>query len=161
MAWRNLLMTPALDLETTLCREGTVRMAINRSGSSLSAWYLRLLCGCVIFALAACTDVSMTASPLTAAEAPAEIYVLDQPVTAAPAGGQSRTLRAGSRWALVGTITQGMALRPINAVLTAEGTNVYEAYLVVHDGTWVGFWLPYGQTFSPTQTQARIQIRKE
>jgi len=139
-------------------------MAIIETSSRLAFWRLRalrLVCAGVTIALAACSDVRMTAAPLVAATPPVEIYVVEQPVTAAPVGGQSRTLRAGSRWALAGTIAEGMALRPIDGILTAEAKNVHEAYLVVHDTTWVGFWLPYGQSFSAAEAPARIHIRKE
>ena len=51
-----------------------------------------------------------------------------------------------------GDISQGQVLKPLDTVLTVEGTNVREAYAVVHNGSWVGFWLPVERAFSPLRT---------
>ena len=67
-----------------------------------------------------------------------------------------RTLRAGSRWIPIGRIAQGMVLRPANDVLTVEGSNVHEAYLVVDAAYIVGLYLPVERAFSPIAERPRF-----
>ena len=61
----------------------------------------------------------------------------------------TRTLKRGSRWALVGTTPQGSVYRPVDRVLTVEGAHVHEAYIVVAGGRITGFYLPVEKAFSP------------
>jgi len=63
--------------------------------------------------------------------------------------GYSTTLRADTRWQLVGTVTQGEVYRTKDQVVTLEGAHIHEGYIVVNQGPLVGFYLPVERTFSP------------
>jgi hypothetical protein len=63
--------------------------------------------------------------------------------------GYSTTLRASTRWELVGTIPQGEVYRTRDQVVTLEGNHIHEGYAVVRQGALVGFYLPVERTFSP------------
>jgi hypothetical protein len=63
--------------------------------------------------------------------------------------GYSTTLRANTRWELVGTVTQGEVYRTKDQVVTLEGAHIHEGYIVVNQGALVGFYLPVERTFSP------------
>ena len=72
--------------------------------------------------------------------------------------GYGRTLRQGSRWGLVGGIAQGDVYRAEDGILTVEGANVHEAYLVVAGDRLVGFYLPVEKAFVPLEYQPALPI---
>lgn len=63
--------------------------------------------------------------------------------------GYQRTLKAGSIWRLAGRLPQGSVYAPVDSVLTIEGRQVHEAWLVVREGTLLGFYLPGESAYSP------------
>ena len=73
--------------------------------------------------------------------------------------GYERVLVAGSRWNLVGAIAQGSVYKPAQGVLTVEGANIHEAYLVVRDGALNGFYLPVEQGYSPLGSRIPLVIQ--
>ncbi len=69
--------------------------------------------------------------------------------------GYSTTLRANTRWELVGTVPQGEVYKTRDQVVTVEGSDIHEAFIVVDRGALVGFYLPVKRSFSPiTRSQA-------
>ena len=70
-------------------------------------------------------------------------------------------LQQGSTWRAVGTIAEGTVYQPIGTVLTAEASNVHEAYIVVADGKWVGFWLPVESAFVAATPPVAIDLIPE
>lgn len=70
--------------------------------------------------------------------------------------GYSTTLRANTTWQLVGTVTQGEVYRTRDQVVTVEGANIHEGYIVVDQGVLVGFYLPVERTFSPVAPGKRL-----
>jgi len=88
-------------------------------------------------------------------------YHLQDQVAGAPAGGHERKLAAGSTWQAVGTIAEGGVYRPVGTILTAEAMNVHEAYIVVRDRTWVGFWLPAENGFVEIAKPTAIDLTQE
>jgi hypothetical protein len=63
--------------------------------------------------------------------------------------GYHRSLYAGTRWVLFGTISRGEVYRSSDQTVTVEGYNVHEAYPVVDAKQLVGFYLPVERTFTP------------
>jgi hypothetical protein len=72
--------------------------------------------------------------------------------------GYSRTLPAKSVWSRVGRVLQGDVFRPVGTILTIEGRQVHEAYLVIRDQTLVGFYLPGEQNYSPLSTAVPLNL---
>lgn len=72
--------------------------------------------------------------------------------------GYSRELAAKSTWSQVGRLPQGDVYRPVGTVLTIEGRQVHEAYLVVRNKTLVGFYLPGEQNYSPLTTAVPLNL---
>ena len=126
----------------------------------LSSVSRALLLVAPLIASAACTDLTARPESLTNAAAVAQ-YQLRTEVTGAPAGGRDRKLAAGSIWRSVGTVAEGDVYRPVGTILTAEAMNVHEAYIVVRDGTWVGFWLPAENGFVEIATPTAIDLTLE
>jgi hypothetical protein len=72
--------------------------------------------------------------------------------------GYSRRLASGSLWRPVGQVPQGLVLQSVGTVLTIEGRQVHEAYLVVSQNAVVGFYLPGESRFSPLEPSQPITI---
>lgn len=73
--------------------------------------------------------------------------------------GYTRALRAGSVWRFAGKLPQGDVYRPVGDVFTLEGAHIHEAYLVVKDGSLVGFYLPAERAFSPLDKALSIPFQ--
>ncbi len=75
-------------------------------------------------------------------------FVLAKNIDIQPSGGYSRTLKKGTKWNCVGRVTQGEVYKTNDQILTLEGSNIFEAYIVVSSKKLVGFYLPVEHTFS-------------
>ena len=85
-------------------------------------------------------------------------FVLAKDLNCSISTGYGRTLRAGTRWDLFGTIDRGAVYRSQDELLTVEGFNVHEAYLVIKDESLVGFYLPVEKTFTPVSRVTKLQL---
>lgn len=56
-------------------------------------------------------------------------------------------LRRDTHWRLLGSIEKGQVFEPIDQVVTVNGFNVHEAYIVVREGRVIGYYLPYEKSF--------------
>lgn len=74
--------------------------------------------------------------------------------------GYKRKLKAGTRWDYIGRIENGDVYRTKDQILTVEGSNIYEAYIVVSGEHLVGFYLPANQTFSPLSSKTLLPIER-
>ena len=94
-------------------------------------------------------------SPTTEA---VESYQLRSETTVDLGTNYSRTLKAGTRWNPVGSVPQGRVFATEDQVLTVEGSNIYEAYLVLRDAQLVGFYLPANEAFSPLTPPVELNL---
>jgi hypothetical protein len=121
-----------------------------RSASISARWALVAALGA---GLAACApEVVRRPTQLTpgAQQPPAAIeMLLDVSVPVGP--GYKRTLPQGSVWTSFGRIAEGEVFKPVDRVLTVEGTHVHEAYLVLDGDRLVGYYLPVEKAFAPIQ----------
>jgi|CXWL01.1.fsa_nt_gi hypothetical protein len=88
----------------------------------------------------------------------ADSIVLAQAALLRLGTGYERVLGAGSRWRFAGVIPQGGVYRAAQGVLTVEGANIHEAYLVIRERRVVGFYLPVEQAFSPLGEAVPLSI---
>lgn len=110
-------------------------------------------------ALSGCAlPVRQVALSTPLAPASGHSFVLAEDAHCSISTGYGRTLRAGTHWDLFGTIDRGEVYRSRDQVLTVEGFNVHEAYLVVKDESLVGFYLPVEKTFTPVSKVTRLQL---
>jgi hypothetical protein len=72
--------------------------------------------------------------------------------------GYRRQLKSGTRWDRVGKTEHGEVYKSYDQILTVEGSNIFEAYLVVSEGYLVGFYLPVERTYSPLRKRQQLQI---
>ena len=61
-------------------------------------------------------------------------------------------------WIFVGSLPQGDVFKSRDQILTIEGSNIYEAYIVVVSDNLVGFYLPAEGTFSPLKKPLNLSI---
>lgn len=85
-------------------------------------------------------------------------FRLTRAVEAVLSTGYSTTLRASTRWELVGAITQGEVYRTKDQIVTVQGAHIHEGHVVVRQGALVGFYLPVELTFAPVTTSTPLSI---
>ncbi|WP_411886507.1 hypothetical protein [Polaromonas sp. YR568] len=113
--------------------------------------------------LGACASgVPQTPAPLsvesTAGAQPA--YRLADAVSFKLPTAYTRTIKAGSRWAMAGQVPQGRVYRSSGDVFWIEGAHAHEAYLVVDGGELVGFYLPVERSFSSLGYRVPVNFQK-
>jgi len=123
-------------------------MESNRSVASR-----RLLAVAAVLLLAACAaEVVRSEARLEPVADAQRVQVrLQEAAVIASSSGYSRTLPAGSLWELRGSIAQGQVYRRVDGILTVEGAQVHEAFVVLSGDRLVGFYLPVEQSFSPAR----------
>jgi len=111
------------------------------------------------FVAACAAEVARTPSVMQpAADGYPRLLELGSPAEVFTGTGYNRVLAAGTRWRLTGSIAQGAVYRASEGVLTLEGANIHEAYLVVRDRDLVGFFLPVEKAYSPLPQAVRLSI---
>ena len=89
-----------------------------------------------------------------------DAWILGQDIKVSLNTGYTRKLKAGTRWHCIGKIENGAVYKTNDQILTVEGSNIYEAYIVVFEGYLVGFYLPGNQTYSPLSSKKFLPIEK-
>jgi len=74
--------------------------------------------------------------------------------------GYKRKLNKATRWEYVGSLPQGNVFKTKDQIMTIEGSNIYEAYIVVMSDSLVGFYLPVEKTFSPLKKPLSLNTFK-
>ncbi len=74
--------------------------------------------------------------------------------------GYRRTLKQGTKWNYVGTMQYGDVFKTSDQILTVEGSNIHEAYIVVSSGKLVGFYLPVLKSYSPLSETKDLNFKK-
>ena len=72
--------------------------------------------------------------------------------------GYSRQLNKGTRWHYVSSISYGDIFKTNDQILTIEGSNIFEAFIVVSGENLVGFYIPVEQTYSPLSKPKLLAI---
>ncbi|SPA47552.1 conserved exported protein of unknown function [Cupriavidus taiwanensis] len=119
-----------------------------------------LAAGCCL-ALAACAPMIATAPSAIEVTQPSAAARRIQILTATTIKldtGYSRTLPEKSVWSKAGRVPQGDVFRPVGTIFTIEGRQVHEAYLVIHNQTLVGFYLPGEHNYSPLSTAVPLNL---
>ena len=111
----------------------------------------------LVLLLGSCAPV-VVQEPTQLTPAEGKGFRLTQAAEVALATGYSTTLRATTRWQLVGTIPQGEVYRTRDQVVTLEGAHIHEGYIVVDQGALVGFYLPVERTFSPVAPAKQLSM---
>lgn len=65
-----------------------------------------------------------------------------------------------SVWEEYGSSDEGAVFKPVGSIVNVNGRHSHEAYIVISNETWVGFWFPYEQAFSPLAKSVPIILSK-
>ena len=118
---------------------------------------LGVMCaGIALFAVACAPPVAQLPTQLTPGTG--KTFRLTREAEADISTGRSTTLRANTRWELVGTVSLGEVYRTRDQVVTVRGDGVHEGYIVVRDKTLVGFYLPVERAFCPVSQSQPLAI---
>ena len=126
------------------------------------AWFLLplLIFGLVIGCAFDVIRVKQEPAKFEPAGSVQEEWTLARDVVVSLDTGYKRTLKAGTRWQCIGKVEEGDVYQTHDQILTVEGSNIYEACIVVSEGTLVGFYLPGNQTFSPLSSKKLLPIER-
>jgi len=114
------------------------------------------------FALSGCASVTTSAAKLSRVGADnARTTVLAKSVFFKLDTGYERMLPEGAVWREVGTLPEGTVYRPVGRVLTVEGSQVHEAWLVVSNERLVGFYLPGEAAYSPLSAVVSLNLKEK
>jgi len=102
--------------------------------------------------------VSSTFIPMSPGRHIESFYLTDDVIIKLHTGYES-ILKHESRWNFVGQIPEGNVYKPHDQVLTVEGANIHEAYIVISNGQLVGFYLPVEKAFSPLLLKLPLPIK--
>jgi len=72
--------------------------------------------------------------------------------------GYSRKLKGETKWDHVGKIKQGDVYKTTDQILTVEGSNIFEAYIVVFKDQLVGFYLPVEKTYVSLPSSKKLEF---
>lgn len=92
--------------------------------------------------------VKQTPASIALQNDPSANFTLKKEVKVSLGTGYSRTLKANTNWSLVGSLPEGSVFKTRDQILTVEGSNIYEAYIVVESNQLRGFYLPVEGTYS-------------
>lgn len=129
-----------------------------RTGLAAGTRWGALLLGALL--LGACVSVQMQPTTLTPAPGGPTVITVERDTEVKLDTGYTRTVRAGTRFEFVGTVPQGRVYRPIDAVLTVEGTHMHEAWVVADGDKLVGFYLPVEKSFVALSAVPTLQIKR-
>jgi hypothetical protein len=87
-------------------------------------------------------------------------FILKDEVKIELGTGYSRKLNEGTKWHYFNTIPYGDIFKTKDQILTIEGSNIFEAFIVVSGENLVGFFLPVEQTYSPLKKPKPLTIVK-
>jgi hypothetical protein len=117
-----------------------------------------LFLGCSL-AIAACAVKQESVSALQPVEQAKQFRVVEG-LDVHLSTGYTTHIKPNTSWSLVGTVSQGEVYKSRDQVLTVEGADVAEAYLVVAGDELVGFYLPVEHTFSRISPARRLSIER-
>jgi hypothetical protein len=125
---------------------------------------VRSIC-CIVVAgslllLQACAPsvVRQQTAALQPAQSPIRVTLVDE-IEAHIGTGYPARLKLGTTWQLVGSIPEGDVYKPLDQILTLEGADVHEAYIVISDSLLAGFYLPVEKSFSPVSRRMPLNLR--
>jgi len=118
-----------------------------------------LLAALLCLGAAGCAfDVSRlqkTPTRFEAEQAGAE-WILNEDVTIWLGTGFPTKLRKNTHWSMVGKVPEGDVFRTHDQLVTAEASNIYEAWPVMQADLLVGFYLPVEHAFAAARPPVQL-----
>ena len=130
---------------------------MNKGGYFIISCFITVLLGACAFDL---VHVKQIPTQIETNQASLSSFKLEKDIDFSCGTGYSRKLKQGTRWSYVGTVTYGNVYKTNDQILTVEGSNIYEAYIVVSNDKLVGFYLPAEESYSPLSKPKELQIKE-
>jgi hypothetical protein len=105
------------------------------------------------------TSVKQQPVTLSASDMSMPAWVLQQNIDVPLKSWSTTHLNKDTTWQYVGHIEKGDVYKTKDQIVTVEGPNVYEAYIVIFDGSLVGFYLPVEKAFSPIKAAIKLPMK--
>lgn len=121
----------------------------------LAVFLLALLCGCA-FDLVHVQRVSAAFTPIASH---VQTFVLNQNVKVGIGTTYPVRLKKGTHWHQVGVSKYGDVFDTKDQIVTVEGSDVYEAQLIVSNQCITGFYLPVEKEVTPLSHPIPINIQ--
>ena len=128
-----------------------------KKGRYFISWFFAILLSACAFDLVHVKQIPIEIQSTQLFRSPFE---LEKEVNVSLGTGYSRKLKQGTIWNYVGSLSYGDIYKTSDQILTLEGSNIYEAYIVVSSDELVGFYLPVEQSYSPLSDPKELYIRQ-
>jgi len=124
--------------------------------------FVLIICNCLFFIGCAfdVIHVKQTPAQLEPIQSDKPSLILEKALVFDLDTNYSRTLKAGTEWIYHGSISEGDVYKSRDQVLTVEGSNIFEAYIVVKEKNLAGFYLPIEKTFSKLEEPLELPLKK-
>lgn len=130
---------------------------MNKGGYSIISCFLAVLLAACAFDLVHVKQIPAKIETNQLSKTP---FILEKELDVSCGTGYSTKLKQGTRWNYVGTLTYGDVYKTKDQILTVEGSNIYEAYIVVSNDKLVGFYLPVEKSYSPISKPKELNIKE-
>ena len=130
---------------------------MNKGGYFILSCYLAVLLTACAFDLVHVKQIPAQIETTQSSKPP---FKLERDIDVSCGTGYSRKLKQGTRWNYVGVVSYGDVYKTNDQILTVEGSNIYEAYIVVSNDKLVGFYLPVEQSYSPISKSKDLHIKE-
>lgn len=117
-------------------------------------WVAVLLMGCPFDVV----HVKQIPTPIRETQHAKESWILKEDIKAHLGTGYSTNLKSGTRWDYVGSTAYGDVYRTSDQIVTVEGSNIFETYIVLSEGDLVGFYLPVEQSYAPIRSPKKVHM---
>lgn len=130
---------------------------MNKGGYFILSCYLAVLLTACAFDL---VHVKQIPAQIETTQSSKPSFKLEKDMDVSCGTGYSRKLKQGTRWNYVGAVSYGDVYKTNDQILTVEGSNIHEAYIVVSNDKLVGFYLPVEQSYSPISKPKDLNIKE-
>ncbi len=121
-----------------------------------------LLTTLISLLLISCGSVPRTQTKILKYAQTDEMISITESKTILLSTGYNTSIIEGTDLKYIGDIPKGKVYKPIDSVLMIEGTNMYQAYLVLQNEQLIGFYLPASKEFSNSlTTPLKLKFIKE
>ncbi len=139
------------------------RPCSHRNDRTRENMQLKMLSICSLVVLSGCcfdlTSVKQQPVTLRTSDMSMPAWVLQQNINVPLESWSTTHLNKDTTWQHVGHIEKGDVYKTKDQIVTVEGSNIHEAYIVISGGSLVGFYLPVEKTFSPVKATIKLPMK--
>ena len=131
---------------------------------SKASWIKWTICLFVAYCCSSCcfdlVHVKQAPAQVDTDTSPKSSWILNEKVDVQLDTWYKTNLKKDTKWDFVGCLNEGDVYKTSDQIVTVEGSNTFEAYIVMRGENLVGFYLPVEKTFSPLGRPIPLKIKK-